>query len=151
MCLAAEGVAVSGGDPGSRIANAVILIRILVGWVFVSEGIQKFLFPAQLGAGRFARIGIPLPQVMAPFVGAVEVIFGALVIVGLFTRMAAIPLLGVIVTAIVTTKLPMLHQSGLWSMLHEARTDFSMLLGLLFLLIVGGGGFALDRLRGDVS
>jgi putative oxidoreductase len=152
MCLAAEGVALrGGGGPGSRIANAVILIRILVGWVFVSEGIQKFLFPVQLGAGRFAKIGIPLPQVMAPFVGAVEIIFGALVILGLFTRLAAIPLLGVIVTAIVTTKLPMLHQSGVWSMLHEARTDFSMLLGLLFLLIVGGGGLALDRLRGDAS
>ncbi len=137
----------SSVGPGSRIANAVVLIRILVGWVFVSEGIQKFLFPAQLGVGRFVKIGIPLPQVMAPFVGAVEIIFGSLVIVGLFTRMATIPLLGVIGTAIATTKLPMLHQSGLWSMLHEARTDFSMLLGLVFLLIVGGGGFALDRLR----
>ena len=135
---------------GSRIANAVILIRILVGWVFVSEGIQKFLFPAQLGVGRFTKIGIPLPQVMGPFVGAVEIIFGSLVILGLFTRMAAVPLLGVIATAIVTTKLPMLHQGGIWSMLHEARTDFSMLLGLIFLLIVGGGRFALDHLREDV-
>ncbi len=140
-----------GAGSGSRIANAVILIRILVGWVFVSEGVQKFLFPAQLGAGRFEKIGIPLPHVMAPFVGAVEVLFGALVILGLLTRLATIPLLCVIVTAIVTTKLPMLHTSGIWSMLHEARTDFSMLLGLLFLLIVGGGGFALDRLRGDAS
>jgi putative oxidoreductase len=139
----------SSGGPGSRIANAVILIRILVGWVFVSEGIQKFLFPVQLGVGRFTKIGIPLPQVMAPFVGGVEIIFGALVILGLFTRMAAIPLLGVIVTAIATTKLPILHHNGVWSMLHEARTDFSMLLGLVFLLIAGGGDLALDRLRGD--
>ncbi len=131
--------------PGSRIANAIILIRILVGWVFVSEGVQKFLFPAQLGVGRFEKIGIPSPQIMAPFVGAVEIIFGSLVIVGLLTRLATIPLLGVIVTAIVTTKLPMLLKTGVWSMLHEARTDFSMLLGLLFLLMVGGGSFALDR------
>jgi len=136
-----------GVNSGSRMANAVILIRILVGWVFVSEGIQKFLFPAQLGVGRFEKIGIPAPHIMAPFVGGVEIIFGSLVILGLFTRLAAIPLLCVIGTAIVTTKIPMLHANGIWAMLHEARTDFSMLLGLLFLLIVGGGGLALDRVR----
>lgn len=136
---------------GSRIDNAVVLIRILVGWVFASEGIQKFLFPAQLGVGRFARIGIPSPQIMAPFVGAVEIIFGALVILGLFTRLATIPLLCVIGTAIATTKIPMLHTHGVWAMLHEARTDFSMMLGLLFLLIVGGGGLALDRTRRGFS
>jgi uncharacterized membrane protein YphA (DoxX/SURF4 family) len=128
-------------------ANAIILIRLLVGWVFVSEGIQKFLFPAQLGVGRFAKIGIPSPQIMAPFVGAVEIIFGSLVILGLLTRLATIPLLCVIGTAIATTKIPLLRTSGVWTMLHEARADFSMLLGLLFLLIVGGGGLALDRAR----
>ena len=137
----------SAVGPGSRVSNAIILIRILVGWVFVSEGIQKFLFPAQLGVGRFAKIGIPSPQVMAPFVGAVEIIFGTLVILGLFTRLATLPMLCVIGTAIATTKIPMLHTHGVWAMLHEARTDFSMLLGLLFLLIVGGGGMSLDRAR----
>jgi len=137
----------SGGGSGSRIANAIILVRILVGWVFVSEGIQKFLFPAQLGFGRFEKIGIPAPHIMAPLVGGVEILFGSLVILGLFTRLATIPLLCVIGTAIATTKIPMLHTHGVWAMLHEARTDFSMLLGLLFLLIVGGGGLALDRIR----
>jgi uncharacterized membrane protein YphA (DoxX/SURF4 family) len=137
----------SGAGSGSRIANAVILIRLLVGWVFVSEGIQKFLFPAQFGVGRFEKIGIPASHIMAPFVGAVEIIFGSLVILGLFTRLATMPLLCVIGTAIATTKIPMLHTSGIWAMLHEARTDFSMLLGLMFLLIVGGGSFALDKVR----
>jgi putative oxidoreductase len=126
--------------------RAVILIRILVGWVFVSEGIQKFLFPA-LGVGRFARIGIPYPHVTAPLVGAVEIVCGAAVIAGLRTRLAAIPLLAVIVTAIVTTKLPELHRAGegFWFMLHDARTDFSMVLGLVFLLMVGSGAFAVSR------
>src|SRR5579875_3111985 len=119
--------------------RAVVLIRILVGWVFVSEGIQKFLFPDALGAGRFAKIGIPLPQMSAPFVGFVEIICGTLVILGLLTRLAAVPLLAVILTAIATTKVPMLLHQGVWPMLHEARVDFSMLLGLLFLLIVGPG------------
>ena len=53
----------------NRTAKAILLIRILVGWVFLSEGIQKFLFPDSLGVGRFVKIGIPWPQVMAPFVG----------------------------------------------------------------------------------
>lgn len=136
-----------GASSGSRIANAIILIRVLVGWVFVSEGIQKFLFPTQLGVGRFEKIGIPAPHIMAPFVGAVEIIFGSLVILGLITRLATIPLLCVIGTAIATTKIPMLHSSGVWAMLHEARADFSMLLALLFLLIAGAGSFALDRVR----
>ncbi len=128
----------------SRVLDAVILIRIMVGWVFVSEGIQKFLYPAQLGFGRFEKIGMPSPQILAPVVGAIEIICGALVIVGLFTRVASIPLLCVIGTAIVTTKLPMLNANSVWSTLHESRTDLSMLLGLLFLLIVGSGGLSLD-------
>lgn len=129
--------------------RAVILIRILVGWVFVSEGIQKFLFPDALGAGRFARIGIPLPQFAAPAVGFVEIFCGALVIVGLFTRIASIPLLAVILTAIGTTKVPELFRpgQGAWYMLHDARVDFSMLLGLVFLLIVGAGGISADDTR----
>lgn len=127
----------------ARTSKAILLIRILVGWVFVSEGIQKFLFPAQLGVGRFEKIGIPAPHIMAALVGVIEITCGTLVILGLFTRLASIPLLAVILTAIVTTKLPMIAKSGLWSMLHEARTDFSMLLGLVFLVIVGGGSLAL--------
>ena len=131
----------------SRTAKALVLIRVLVGWVFVSEGIQKFVYPAQLGFGRFQKIGIPSPQIMAPFVGTVEIICGTLLLIGLFTRLAAIPLLCVILTAIFTTKFPMIAKSGMWSMLHEARTDFSMLLGLLFLLIVGAGTWSVDARR----
>jgi putative oxidoreductase len=125
--------------------RAVILVRILVGWVFISEGIQKFLFPAALGWGRFAKIGIPDPHRMAPLVGVVEIVCGALVILGLWTRFASVPLLVVIGVAIATTKIPMLHHGGVWAMLHEARADFSMVLGLLFLMIVGAGGFAVEK------
>lgn len=129
--------------PASR---AVILIRLLAGLVFLSEGIQKFLFPA-LGAVRFQKIGFPDPGLLAYFVGAVEIVCGALVVLGLFTRLASIPLLIVICTAIATTKIPILMHKGFWAMAHEGRTDFSMLLSLIFLLIVRGGPWALDRLR----
>jgi uncharacterized membrane protein YphA (DoxX/SURF4 family) len=131
----------------SPVMRAVILIRLLIGLVFLSEGIQKFLFPAVLGVRRFEKIGIPFPHFFAPFVGVVEVVCGALVLLGLLTKLASIPLLIDISTAIATTKVPMLMKQGFWPTAHEARTDFSMLLGLIFLLIVGGGSWALDTMR----
>jgi uncharacterized membrane protein YphA (DoxX/SURF4 family) len=120
----------------------------MVGWVFMSEGIQKFLFPAALGVGRFGKIGIPSPHFFAPFVGVVETVCGLLLIVGLLTRLAAIPLLIDISVAIATTKIPMLLKSGFWAAMHEARTDYCMLLGALFLIVVGGGSFSVDALLG---
>jgi len=122
----------------------VILVRLAVGAVFLSEGVQKFLFPAALGAGRFAKIGFPAPEVVAPFVGVFEVGCGALVLAGLATRLAAIPLIIDMVVAITTTKMPMLASTGFWATAHEARTDWAMILGSLYLLIVGGGSWALD-------
>jgi len=129
----------------------------LVGVVFVSEGVQKFLYPDALGAGRFVKIGIPAPEVMGPFVGVVETIGGALILAGLFTRLAAIPLIIDMLVAIASTKVPILlghgylsfanpstSRTGFWSMLHEARTDLSMLLGSTFLLLVGAGASSLD-------
>ncbi len=128
----------------SRAPRATVLVRLLVGWVFLSEGIQKFLFPAALGVGRFIKIGIPAPQFLAPFVGVVEIVCGTLVIAGLLTRLAAMPLLIDITVAILTTKLPMLAKPGFWATMHEARTDICMWLGALFLAIVGAGGWSID-------
>lgn len=126
--------------------GSVILIRLMVGAVFLSEGIQKFLYPAELGAGRFTKIGLPAPDTLGPFVGWFEIACGFLVLVGLLTRLAAVPLITIMLVAITTTKLPILFASGFWKMAHEARTDGSMLLGALFLLIVGGGPWSLDAL-----
>jgi putative oxidoreductase len=123
---------------------SVILVRLLVGWVFFSEGVQKFLFPAALGVGRFATIGIPAPHFFAPFVGVVEIVCGLLVIVGFLTRLAAIPLVIDISVAIANTKIPMLAKDGFWATMHEARTDLCMLLGSLFLIAVGSGRLSLD-------
>jgi len=140
----------------TRAPNAVWLVRLAIAIVFVSEGIQKFVYPAALGAGRFAKIGIPAPEVMGPFIGIVEIGCGALVLFGLFTRLAALLLLADMTVAILSTKLPILighgfwrfaapsGKTGLWSMLHEARTDLSMWLGCLFLVIVGAGGRSVD-------
>ncbi|WP_437831999.1 DoxX family protein [Sorangium sp. So ce1153] len=133
-----------GWITATKAPAAAILIRLIVGTVFLSEGIQKFLFPAEIGAGRFAKIGLPSPEVLAPFVGVVEISCGALVLLGLATRLAAAPLIGVMLVAIATTKVPILVSRGFWAMAHEARTDWSMLLGALFLLLVGAGPLSLD-------
>src|SRR3989441_11941700 len=101
--------------------RALLLARLAAGCIFLSEGIQKFLFPAELGVGRFVKIGIPAPQLLAPFVGVVEIVCGALLIVGLITRLAAIPLVIDMIVAITTTKIPMLWKSGFWATAHEAR------------------------------
>ncbi len=123
---------------------AVLLVRLLVGIVFLSEGIQKYLYPATLGVGRFAKIGIPAPQFFAPFVGAVETVCGALLIIGLLTRLAAIPLLINISVAIATTKVPFFLRNGFWAVMHEARTDLCMVLGSIFLIAVGSGTLSVD-------
>src|ERR1700683_1276717 len=127
-----------------RTAKAVSLIRVLVAWVFLSEGIQKFLFPDSLGVGRFVKIGIPWPQVMAPFVGVVEIVCGSLLLIGLVTRLATVPLLIDIAVAIYSTKIVTFAKNGFWGTLHEARTDVSMLLSLVFLLLVGAGAWFFD-------
>ena len=144
-----------------------ILVRLLVGLVvFFPEGIQKLDASRTFsGAGRFLRIGIPYPDIMGPFVGVVEIVCGALIILGLFTRLAAIPLIVIMIVAIVSTKIPILlghdfwifhvpklPRYGFWSMAHEARADFCMLLGSLYLLIEGArpvvaGCVAEQRLR----
>jgi putative oxidoreductase len=143
----------------TRAPASTVLIRLLVGAVFLEEGIQKFLFADLLGAGRFTRIGIPAPQIMGPFVGVVEIVCGALILLGLLTRLAAVPLLINMCVAIASTKVPILlghgywlfnlpkvPRYGFWGMASEARTDFSMLTGSLFLLIVGAGCWSLDWL-----
>ena len=130
--------------------RSVVLVRLLVGAVFLAEGIPKFLFPAALGVGRFAKIGLPVPGVLAPFVAMVEITCGVLLIVGLLTRWAAVPLLADMTVAIITTKPPMLHTQGFWAMVHEARTDWCMVLGALFLLIVGPSPWSVEFwLAGD--
>ena len=135
----------------TRAQGWTILVRLMVGLVvFLPEGIQKLVFPEILGARRFANIGIPYPEVM---------VCGVLIILGLLTRLAAVPLILIMVVAIVSTKLPIwaghdiwifhmpkLARYGFWSMAHEARDDFLMLLGSIYLLIAGAGAWSLDAM-----
>jgi putative oxidoreductase len=137
----------SSGLPMNPLAN--LLVRLMAGSVFLSEGIQKFLFSDALGVGRFIKIGIPFPAFTAPFVGLVEIVCGLLFLFGLFTRLAAIPLIIDMLVAISTTKLPFLVEHGFWAAAHEARVDWCMLLGSLFILLVGAGEWSMDAARSN--
>jgi uncharacterized membrane protein YphA (DoxX/SURF4 family) len=119
----------------------------MLGGVFLTEGIQKFLFAAELGVGRFVKIGIPAPEILAPFVGGVEIVCGVLILIGLLSRLASIPLLINMSVAICTTKIPFLLQHGFWKAAHESRVDASMVLGLLYILAAGSGRWSIDRWR----
>ncbi len=126
-------------------SKTTIIIRFMVGAVFLSEGIQKFLFPAIRGAGRFEQIGLPGPEFIGSFVGTFEVLCGTLILLGLLTRLASISLIIILLVAIATTKAEVLAEKGFWEMLHGSRTDWAMLLGSIFLLIKGGGFYSLDN------
>jgi uncharacterized membrane protein YphA (DoxX/SURF4 family) len=128
--------------------RSLFLVRLAVGSIFLTQGILKFTSP-KMGVLRFARIGFPSPGFTAHFVGSFEIVCGTLVLLGLLSRLAAIPLLIVISTAIATTKLPELRHAGqgFWFMVSDARTDFAMFCSLIFLIVQGPGRWSLDRRR----
>jgi len=134
----------------SRGPASILLIRLAVGLIFLTQGILKFIDP-NMGVARFTRIGFPYPPSTSHFVGSVEVGCGICVLLGLWIRAAAVPLLIVITTAIATTKVPELFRAnqGFWYMVSDARANFAMFCSPLFLISVGGGAWSLDARRGQ--
>jgi putative oxidoreductase len=121
-----------------------MLVRLAVGLIFLTEGIQKHLFPELLGTGRFLTIGFSNPSFWAYFTGTFEIVCGSLILLGLITRLASVPLVIIMITAFITTKIPILINKGIWPWAHEYRTDFAMTLLLIYLLIYGSGGLSFD-------
>lgn len=132
-------------NPSKRWSAGIVLIRLAVGLIFFTQGILKFS-DANLGMVRFTNIGFPHPYLIAHLVGTFEIACGLLVLMGWWTRFAAIPLFVIICTAIATTKIPELVRpnQGFWFMVSDARTDFAMLCCLLFLILCGAGEWSLD-------
>ncbi|MDP4224256.1 MAG: DoxX family protein [Bacteroidota bacterium] len=126
--------------------NRGLIIRLVVGLVFLTEGIQKFLFPDLLGTGRFMKIGFSDPAFWACFTGTFEIVCGSLVLLGFLTRIASVPLLIIMITAFITTKWPILMKQGIWPFAHEYRTDFAMTLLLIYLFIYGAGKASIDSI-----
>jgi putative oxidoreductase len=119
--------------------NRTILVRLVVGLIFLTEGIQKYLFPELLGTGRFLKIGFSDPAFWAYFTGAFEITCGALIVLGLLVRLASIPPFIIMMVAFITTKWPILMDKGFWPFAHEYLTDFAMTLLLIYLFMYGAG------------
>ena len=144
-------------NPSLTAPRSTLIVRLMVGGVFLSEGILKFVYTNQ-GVGRFTKIGIPLPELTANFVGSLEIVGGMLLMMGLFTRAIAIPFIIEMVVAILTTKValylgtsplplpPALPKVGFWAVMHETRSDYAQILTSTFLLVVGPGPWSLDAL-----
>jgi putative oxidoreductase len=134
-------------ERGTELAS-VAFVRLAVGLIFLTQGVLKFTDPA-MGIVRFTRIGFPFPGFTAGFVGSFEIVCGTLVLLGLLTRVASLPLLIVIGTAIGSTKVSELFRQsqGFWFMVSDARTDFAMLCSLIFLTCAGPGRWSLDAVR----
>ncbi|MFB7502952.1 DoxX family protein [Streptomyces broussonetiae] len=138
----------------TRAPGAVLWIRFYVGAVFLCEGILKFVRTASLGTGRFDKAGIPAPAFFATFDAVLEIGCGLLILAGLLTRPAAVPMVIDMIGALVITKLPLLWghsalfhgESGWWDFAHESRVDVAQLCGSVFLLLVGAGRYSLDAI-----
>jgi uncharacterized membrane protein YphA (DoxX/SURF4 family) len=145
-------------NPPLTAPRSTLVMRVMAGGVFLSEGILKFVYTNQ-GVGRFTKLGIPAPELTATFVGSLEIVGGILLIAGLFTRVIAVPFIVEMVVAILTTKIslylgtsplplpPALPKVGFWAVMHETRSDYAQILTSIFLLVVGPGPWSLDALR----
>ena len=93
--------------------GATTMIRLMAGGVFFWEGILKFVYENQ-GLGRFTKLGIPFPGFTAPFVGWLEIIGGLLLMLGLATRLIAVPLIIEMLWAMLSTKPRLFLGTPLW-------------------------------------
>jgi len=144
--------------PPDTAPRSTILIRCMVGGVFLSEGILKFVYTNQ-GVGRFTKLGFPAPALTADFVAVLEIVGGALLIAGFLTRLIAIPFVIEMVVAMLSTKVglylgtsplplpPSPPQVGVWAVLHETRSDYAQIMSALFLLCAGPGPWSIDAMR----
>jgi putative oxidoreductase len=141
--------------PPDTAPRSTLLVRVMAGSVFLSEGILKFVYTNQ-GVGRFTKLGLPFPDLTANFVASLEIVGGLLLITGLLTRAIAIPFIIEMIVAILSTKIslylgtsplplpPAPPKIGFWAVAHEIRSDYAQIVSCAFLLIVGAGPWSLD-------
>ena len=142
-------------DRSTKGTSATLLLRLMSGSIFLWEGILKFVYVNQ-GVGRFTKLGFPYPAETAHFISVLEIVGGFLLILGYRSRLVSLIFVGEMIVAILTTKLALYFgtsplplpvsppQVGIWVVLHEVRTDFSLLITCLFIALTGPGLFSLD-------
>ena len=115
--------------------------RIVVGWTFMWSGWEKLHALPQI-TQNFIDWGIPFPTVLTPFVSGVEFFGGLLLLLGLFTRIAAAPLVVVMVVAVLSAKLNQVD--SLETLLGFEELAYMALFG--WLAVAGPGPISLDHL-----
>lgn len=141
--------------PDTRAPKATIWMRLMAGWVFFWEGVIKFVFVNQ-GVGRFTKLGMPAPDVLAPAIAVLEIVGGLALVAGALTRPFALLFIGEMIVAILSTKIslylghsplplpPAPPQTGFWAVMHEWRSDIAQLACSVFLLLEGPGPWSVD-------
>ncbi|HXP89909.1 MAG TPA: DoxX family protein [Fibrobacteria bacterium] len=147
-------------DPRTTAPRSTLWIRLMTGSVFVWEGVIKFVFVNQ-GVGRFTKLGMPVPHVLAPSIATLEIVGGLLLIAGLLTRPLALVFIGQMIVAVLSTKIslflgtyplaypPVPPIKGFWAVLHETRSDWAQIATCIFLLLEGPGAWSLDAWRAN--
>ena len=137
--------------------RATMVIRMMAGAVFFWEGILKFVYVNQ-GVGRFTKLGMPMPEVLAPAIAVLEIGGGLLLMSGLGTRLISVPFIIEMIVAMLSTKItlylgtsplpapPAPPIMGAWAVLHEIRSEYAQIMTCIYLLVAGPGPWSLDAL-----
>jgi putative oxidoreductase len=142
-------------EPPLSAPKATLALRLMAGGVFFWEGLLKFVYTNQ-GVGRFTKLGMPMPEILANAIALLEIGGGLLVMAGLFTRFISVPFILEMIVAMLATKIslylgtsplplpPALPKVGFWAVLHEIRSDYAQIMTSIFLLAAGPGPWSLD-------
>ena len=117
------------------------LARITVGWLFLQTGWGKLNHLSDI-VSYFKELGIPMPEFQAPLAASAEFVCGALILAGLFTRLACVPLIVTMIVAIVTARKA--DYEGIASLFGFVEYLYIVL--FVWLGVAGAGPLSLDRL-----
>jgi len=141
--------------PATTGPKATLALRLMAGGVFFWEGLLKFVYVNQ-GVGRFTKLGMPMPEVLAPAIAVLEIGGGLLLMSGLATRLISVPFIIEMIVAMLSTKISLYYGTsplpappsppimGGWAVLHEIRSEFAQVMTCLYLLAAGPGPWSLD-------
>ncbi len=120
---------------------APLAVRVVVGWVFLWSGWEKLqILPRMIE--NFRSWGIPAPEIVTPFVSGVEFVGGLLLLLGLLTRFAAVPMMIVMLVAIISAKASQID--SLETLLGFEEVSYLVMFS--WLAIAGPGPISLDHL-----